>query len=120
MATMSISRAISLHAAERPHEPALTCGDTTRSWAELDRLTNRLARAYAQLGVVADDLVTIALPNSTDFFEAALAVWKLGATPQPVSAKLPGRELEEIVELANSKLVVGVGPERIPNRATVP
>ncbi len=120
MATMSISRAISRHAAERPHDPALTCGDTTLSWLEFDRRTNRLARDFAAYGVEPDDLVTIALPNSTAFFESAFAVWKLGATPQPVSARLPGRELEEIVELADSKLVVGVDPERIPGRATVP
>lgn len=120
MGTLSISRAISLHAAERPHEPALTCGDRTLSWLELDRRTNRLARAYAALGVGPDDLVTIALPNSTEFFEAALAAWKLGATPQPVSAKLPGRELEEIVELADSRIVVGVDPGRVPHRTCVP
>ena len=120
MEPMSISRAISMHAAERPHDPALTCGDTTLSWRELDRRTNRLARAFAALGVVPDDLVTIALPNSTAFFESALAIWKLGATPQPVSAKLPGRELEEIVELADSRLVIGVDPDRIPHRTCVP
>jgi bile acid-coenzyme A ligase len=117
---MSISRAISMHAAERPHDPALTCGDTTLSWEEFDRRTNRLARAFAAMGVTADDLVTIALPNSTAFFESAFAVWKLGATPQPVSAKLPGRELEEIVELADSRLVVGVEPDRVPHRTCVP
>ncbi len=115
-----MSRAISMHAAERPHEPALTCGDTTLSWQQFDRRTNRLARAFADLGVVPDDLVTIALPNSTAFFESAFAIWKLGATPQPVSAKLPGRELEEIVELADSRIVVGVDPDRIPDRTCVP
>ena len=120
MATLSISRAITFHATERPHEPALTCGEVTLSWLELDRRTNRLARALQAMGVVQDDLVTIALPNSTAFFESALAVWKLGATPQPVSAKLPGRELEEIVELANSRLVVGVPEDRIPGRVCVP
>ena len=117
---MSISRAISMHAAERPHDPALTCGDITLSWREFDRRTNRLARAFADLGVTMDDLVTIALPNSTAFFESAFAAWKLGATPQPVSARLPGRELEEIVELADSRLVVGVDPDRVPDRRTVP
>jgi bile acid-coenzyme A ligase len=120
MALQSISAIISQHAAERPHDPALTCGDTTLSWQELDRHTNRLARAYEQLGVQADDLVTIALPNSTDFMCAALAIWKLGATPQPVSAKLPGRELAEIVELANSSLVVGTDAERVAGRTSVP
>jgi len=120
MEKQSISSIISQHARERPHEPALTCGETTLSWRELDLQTNRLARAFAELGVSADDLVTIALPNSTDFMCAALATWKLGATPQPVSAKLPGRELAEIVELADSSLVVGTDPERVPGRTTVP
>ncbi|MEO6652449.1 MAG: AMP-binding protein [Ilumatobacteraceae bacterium] len=120
MDLMSMSRAITMHATERPHDSALTCGDVTRSWQEFDRRTNRLARAFAELGVVADDLVTIALPNSTEFFESAFACWKLGATPQPVSARLPGRELEEIVELANSRLVVGVESDRIAHRASVP
>ncbi|MGA1557239.1 MAG: AMP-binding protein [Ilumatobacteraceae bacterium] len=120
MGILSLSRAISLHAAERPHDPALTCGDTTLSWLEFDRRTNRLARAFAELGVVPGDLATIALPNSTAFFESAFALWKLGATPQPVSAKLPGRELEEIVELADSRLVIGVAPDRIPGRTCIP
>lgn len=120
MAILSIGAAIAGHARERPDAPALTCGPVTRSWAELDRLTNRLARAYQALGVRQDDLVTIALPNSTAFLEAGLAVWKLGATPQPVSARLPGRELHEIVDLADSRLVVGVTAEAFPDRATVP
>jgi bile acid-coenzyme A ligase len=119
MALQSISAIISQHASERPHDPALTCGETTLSWQELDRHTNRLARAYEQLGVRHDDLVTIALPNSTDFMCAAVAIWKLGATPQPVSAKLPGRELAEIVELADSSLVIGTDAERVPGRTTV-
>ncbi len=120
MPVLSISRAITHHATERPHDPALTCGDVTLSFSELDRRTNRLALDFAARGVGQDDLVTIALPNSTAFFEAAIAAWKLGAVPQPVSAKLPGRELEEIVELADSALVVGVGADRVPGRHTVP
>lgn len=120
MAPVSISRAITMHAEAHPDAPALTCGEVTLSWAELDRTSSRLARAYAGLGVTRGDLVTIALPNSTDFLLAALAAWKLGATPQPVSARLPGRELHEIVELANSRLVVGVDAAEFPDRATVP
>ena len=35
------------------------------------------------------DMVTVALPNSVDWFVAVAAAWKLGATPQPVGAHLP-------------------------------
>jgi bile acid-coenzyme A ligase len=52
--------------------------------------------------------VTIALPNSVDWFVAYSATWKLGAIPQPVSARLPAPELAAIVELAEPKVVIGV------------
>ncbi|MEX0874482.1 MAG: AMP-binding protein [Actinomycetota bacterium] len=93
-----------------PDRRALTHDETTVTRMELEKRTNRLARAYEQLGVKQNDLVTIALPNSIEFFESAIACWKLGATPQPVSAKLPAAELEAIIELANPPIVVG-GPQ---------
>lgn len=80
----------------------------TITWGELDRQTNRLARAYAALGVGQDDFVTIALPNGIEFFKSTIATWKVGATPQPVSAKLPKFERDQIVEVGNPKLITGV------------
>jgi bile acid-coenzyme A ligase len=90
------------------------------SFAELEASSTRLARAYAMLGVVADDFVTIALPNSIAFFDACFATWKLGATPQPVSAKLPKFELDQIIEAGNPKLVVGADPAAHPGVTTLP
>ena len=80
-------------ATERPDAPAVTCAGTTLTRAELESRANRLARELQSYGVGVGDFVTIAVPNSVDWFVAYLATWKLGAVPQPVSAKLPGREL---------------------------
>jgi len=80
----------------------------TITWGELDRQTNRLARAYEALGVGQDDFVTIALPNGIEFFKSTIATWKVGATPQPVSAKLPKFERDQIVDVGNPKLITGV------------
>ena len=107
-------------AAAEAHRSAVTCGDVTRSRAELDARTNRLARAYRRLGVGQDSFVTIGLPNGIEFYEAALAVWKLGATPQPISSRLPAVERRAIIELANPSLVVGVDPAETPGRTTIP
>ncbi len=74
--------------------------------AELEALVNRTARALAAKGVGPDDLVTIALPNGVAFVATTIACWKLGAVPQPVSARLPKRELDAIIELAGSRVVV--------------
>ncbi|MFC4121728.1 AMP-binding protein [Nonomuraea zeae] len=93
----------------RPHAPAVSCGTRSMSWAELDRSTNVLAREMAARGVRQGSFVTVALPNGVDFVRACVAVWKLGAVPQPVSWRLPRAELAEIVRLAESPLVLGGG-----------
>lgn len=103
-----------------PRAPAVTCDEVTISRAELETRTNRLARTYRALGVTADSLVTIGLPNGIEFFEATIAAWKLGATPQPISSRLPAAERRAIVDLANPSLVVGVDPSEAPGRPTLP
>jgi bile acid-coenzyme A ligase len=107
-------------AAAAPDWPAITHENRTVSRGELERRTNRLARAYARLGVGLDSFVTIALPNGIAFLEAAIAAWKLGATPQPISAHLPVAERRAILELAAPALVVGVDPSEAPGRPAVP
>ena len=90
-----------------PDEPAVTCEGRTLTRAELDKSTNRLARAYAELGVRQGDYVTIVLPNSIEWIQAALAAWKLGAVPQPLSPRLPDAELEGLLDLRPRALLVG-------------
>ncbi len=95
-------------AAAAPDRPAVVCAGRSISRGDLERAGNRLARDLAARGVGHGDFVTVALPNSIDWYVAYVAIWKLGAIPQPVSAKLPARELAAIVELASPKVVFGV------------
>lgn len=107
MPVISISRILEYWADQQGDQVAVEHEGDQVTWRELDLRTNRLARSYEALGVKPDDFVTIALPNGIAFFEACFATWKLGATPQPVSARLPKRERDQIVELAKPSLVVG-------------
>ena len=95
-------------AARSPEAVALICVDGEVTRGELAAASNRAAREFAALGVGQGDLVTIGLANGASFYAAVLGAWKLGATPQPVSAKLPAAELAALVELAGSPLVVGL------------
>jgi bile acid-coenzyme A ligase len=113
MAIISIGAAIRFLAQTAPERPAITFEGRTVSFVELDLRSNRLARAYESLGVGQDSFVTIALPNGIAFYEACVAAWKLGATPQPISAKLPPVERTAIVELAKPALVVGALAEDV-------
>jgi len=101
-------------------EIALVHEEATMTWRELDAATNRLARAYEDLGVGHNDFVTIALPNGIEFFLACFATWKVGATPQPVSAKLPQFERDQLVEVGQPKLIVGVPDGAHPGFKTLP
>ncbi len=110
MSEISLSRILAYWADQDPDKPSLTHEGTTLSRAQLEARSNRLARAYGEMGVKAGDFVTIALPNGIEFIEAVFATWKLGATPQPVSCRLPDGERSQIVELAEPRLLVGAAP----------
>lgn len=108
MAAVSYQKAL-LWWSERDAEAvALVCNDQSISRGELDRSSNRLARAYRELGVGEGNRVTICVPNSIEFIQACFAAWKLGATPQPLSSRLPASELAGLIELAKPTIVVGV------------
>lgn len=114
MTAMPIGAAVRWLAEQDPDRPALTqipvpgapIPRRTVSRAELESRTNRLARTYERLGVTEGSFVTVGLPNGIDFYEACVGAWKLGATPQPISYRLPQREQDEIVALAQPSLVV--------------
>lgn len=125
MATVSYAHRFRTFAEQDPDAPALTVvGERTRSWRELVDDATRTARTLSDLGAGEGDMVTIAFPNSEAFVLTSLACWFLGAIPQPVSSKLPGRELEEIVALADPAVVAGVDAaaagDRLGGRPTLP
>jgi bile acid-coenzyme A ligase len=113
-----------IHAARKgAGAPMLTHDGRTVSWGELEARANRRARLFASLGVKVGDFVTIALPNGNEFYETTFAVWKLGATPNPVPSQLPHGEFSAIVDLIKPALVVAgedltiSGVNRLPAEA---
>jgi len=100
--------------------PAVTCGADTLSWRELEARANRRARQYIAMGVKPGDFVTLSLPNGVQFFECSFAVWKAGAIPNVVSAKMPVAEVKAILELVRPSLVVGHLSEELTGWRTLP
>ncbi|MEY2417433.1 MAG: bile acid-coenzyme ligase [Actinomycetota bacterium] len=94
-------------AEEDPDRTALTTVNGSWTRAELEERADTFARHLRDLGVKLGDMVTMALPNTEAWHISAMALWKLGAIPQPVSPRLPVRELEAIVELADPPVVLG-------------
>jgi bile acid-coenzyme A ligase len=117
---ISFARRLADNASADPDRAAVTCGEETVTRAELQRRADALARDLAAGGVGVGSMVSIALPNSVEWFVAAIAAWMLGAIPQPLSSRLPRRELEALVELADSAAVVGVEPGSLGSRWCLP
>jgi bile acid-coenzyme A ligase len=120
MAATSFPQRLRDLAGAHPDRPAVTCGDEVATYAELVERIDDLACELRDLGVTERRMVTIALPNSVEWFVAFAAAWRLGATPQPVSARLPQREIDAIVELADPAVVIGVDDGTVPGRTTLP
>jgi bile acid-coenzyme A ligase len=120
MGMISFSQRLTALADADPDRPAITCGDRSLTRAQIESAANRLARDLGTGGVGLGDMVTIALPNSTDWFVAVAACWKIGAIPQPVSARLPEPELSAILELADPPAVIGVPAHLAPGRRALP
>jgi len=108
MARRSISRIITSLAEADPDRIVALDDTTTLTAQQLDRDSNRLARAYLARGVGQDSMVTIALPNTVEMIVACAAVWKCGATPQPVSLDLTADERADLQELVRPALVLGI------------
>ncbi len=108
MGVMSYPAVLAMHARTHPDTVALVCDEQSITWAELDRRSTQLAHAFRARGVAHGSFVTIALPNGVPFVESCFAAWKLGASPQPISSRLPARERAAIIERAKPPLVVGV------------
>ena len=107
-------------AATRGAQPAVVCGTESVTYAELLDRIDDLAVELDGLGVLQGQMVTIALPNSIEWFVAFGAALRLGATPQPVSARMPQRELDAIVELADPTVVIGIPEGSLPGRVCLP
>ena len=103
---VSFSKRLENLASADPTRPSVTSESGTCTRLELEARASSFACELAMAGVRLGDFVTIVLPNSPEWFVAVLASWKVGAIPQPVSSRLPSRELAAIVELAAPAAIV--------------
>lgn len=93
-------------AADRPDAPALTCGDETLSYAELNRRANRLAHRLIDRGVRPGDLVGLCSDRQFEIVVGILAILKAGAAYLPLDPALPADRIGYIMQDSASTLIV--------------
>ncbi|MEU7103947.1 amino acid adenylation domain-containing protein [Streptomyces sp. NPDC046215] len=99
----------------RPAAPALTCGNTTLTYGELNARANRLARLLIARGAGPERLVALVLGRSPDLVVAVLAVLKSGAGYLPLDPALPEERVRQVLADAAPVLVVTDQPLAVPH-----
>lgn len=116
MTDLPIGEALRWLAAEAPYAAAVRDRTSALTRRELVSEAEHYASMLLDEGVVVDDLVTIRLPNTVEFVVACVAIWLVGATPQPLNPRLPLDEQRAVVARANSRVVIGAVPDEFPGR----
>lgn len=98
---------LSAHAESTPDRPAMTIAGRTYSFSQFDQAANRRARDLISKGVRAGSRVILSMANRVEYLQCAFALWKIGATPCPVSHRLPPAEFSEILSLSDAVRVIG-------------
>ena len=111
-APMSLVQRLRQLAEQQPDDELLVhvgADGTERSFtaADLDRRASQLAGAMAAEGVGLGDRVALGLRNSPELVVAALAAWRVGATPIPVRWDLPEWEVAQLREVIGATLQLG-------------
>ncbi|HEX3531179.1 MAG TPA: amino acid adenylation domain-containing protein [Thermoanaerobaculia bacterium] len=103
---LAVHHLIEAQAAGRPEVPAVVCGAERLSYAQLDRLANRLAWRLAEAGVAPGSLVGVCLERSARLVAALLGVLKAAAAYVPLDPSHPAERLAMIREDAHLSCVL--------------
>ncbi|MEU9316904.1 amino acid adenylation domain-containing protein [Streptomyces sp. NPDC048295] len=94
--------------ARTPDAVALSTGDTTTSYAELDVSANRIAHRLRAAGVRAESVVGVLLERGTGLMATLLGVWKAGGAYLPLDPSVPAGRLRDMLADAGADLLVTV------------
>jgi O-succinylbenzoic acid--CoA ligase len=92
--------------AHRPHGLALSCGEESVTYAELDTRVARVAGGLKALGVENGDRVAMVLGNSIEFVVVMFAIARLGAVAVPLNIRHQLVENRDLIEDCAAKVVV--------------
>ncbi|WP_452299540.1 amino acid adenylation domain-containing protein, partial [Mycolicibacterium holsaticum] len=92
-APLSIPALFAGQAARTPEAVAVSCGDRSWTYRELDTKSNRLAHLLIERGVCPGQKVALLLPRTAEAVVAILAVVKAGAAYVPIDPSVPAARI---------------------------
>lgn len=102
----SIVDLIRLRVEARPQAIAVQEGQVSLTYAELDRLSNRVANRLLRGGLEREEVVALLLDRSRFFIVSALGVLKAGGTYQPIDIDSPDQRVSYLLKDGGSRFVL--------------
>ncbi|EHB49688.1 amino acid adenylation domain protein [Mycolicibacterium rhodesiae JS60] len=112
----SIPALFALQATRAPEALALTWGERSWTYRELDEATNRFAHMLASKGIGPGERVALLLPRSADAIVSILAVLKAGAAYVPIDPAAPPARMQLV--LGDAAPVAAITNSELAQRLT--
>jgi fatty-acyl-CoA synthase/long-chain acyl-CoA synthetase len=103
---MSIGRLLQWSAARNATRTAFVYQGESRTFAQVDERARRLANSLLWLKVRKGDRVVVLCGNRPEYFEAEMAIGKIGAVRVPALANLPAPEIRRLIRLTEPVAVI--------------
>ncbi len=101
-----LQRLLTDAAARKPERPAVAAGGCLLTYQELDRLTNKVARALLRLGVAPGDRVGLLATKSAASVIGIYGALKAGGCYVPLDPKAPAERLSYLVRDSGAVVIV--------------
>jgi long-chain acyl-CoA synthetase len=89
-----------------PHNIALICQDVFVTYNELYRKTIAVSKQLIEMDVKPGDRVALLFENSIEFYLGYYGIWQAGAVVIPLNTFLHEKELYQIIENAQPKVMI--------------
>ncbi|MCW2933712.1 MAG: non-ribosomal peptide synthetase [Actinomycetia bacterium] len=106
MDSNSVHERFALQARRTPDAVAVSAGDVTVTYRELDERANRLAHRLLGLGVKPEDPVMVLLERSVEMVVAIVAIVKAGALYLPLHSDYPPQRMQWIADNAGRPVLL--------------
>jgi amino acid adenylation domain-containing protein len=101
---------VARQAATAPDRIAVVSGSDRLTYAELDALSNRLARVIRKVGCTQGDRVALLMPKSSVAIAALLGILKADCIYVPLDPSSPAARLQKILESCDNACLLAAGP----------
>lgn len=96
-----------LQVERNPRATAVVAGERQWTYAELDRVSDRVAGYLQRLGIGPNSVVGIVVHRRIELFALVIGVWKSGAVYLPCDPDYPAERIAHVLDNADAVLLIG-------------